>query len=67
MSTERPIVDASCDCKRCTAGSKEMYDLPGRCPNCGTEFTVRSRKGDPAPYSVTCPSCEVNVYSWRIR
>lgn len=42
-----------------------MYDLPGRCLNCGARFTVRSRKGDKPPLAVDCPSCEVYAFSWR--
>jgi predicted RNA-binding Zn-ribbon protein involved in translation (DUF1610 family) len=42
-----------------------MYDLNGRCLNCGQRFVVRSRKGDKPPLSVECPSCEVSEYSWR--
>lgn len=60
-----PIVDASCDCGRCTSRTKEMYDLDGRCLNCGQPFTVRSRRGDRAPVSVTCPACGVDGYSWK--
>lgn len=63
--SERPIIDASCDCDRCTSRTTEMYDLPGRCLTCGTRFTVRSRKGDKPPLYVKCPSCEVSAFSWR--
>ena len=59
------VVDTSCDCERCTSRTAEMYELPGRCRNCGTRFEVRSRKGDRPPLSVECPSCEVDGYGWR--
>lgn len=64
---ERPVIDTSCHCIKCISRTTEMYDLPGRCLNCGTLFTVRSRKGDKPPLSITCPNCEVNGYSWRSR
>ena len=67
MTTETdPVVDTSCDCERCTSRTGAMYDLPGRCLNCGQPFTVRSRKGDKPPLYITCPNCEVSDYSWRL-
>ena len=60
-----PVIDAFCDCPSCEGRTKAMYDLPGRCSNCGARFTVRNRKGDKAALSVECPSCEVTVYGWR--
>lgn len=63
MTTPREpeVVDSSCDCSRCTSRTTEMYDLPGRCLNCGARFMVRSRKGDKAPL-VMCPNC---VTPWK--
>jgi hypothetical protein len=58
------IVNAFCDCKRCTDRTTAMYDLPGQCNNCGARFTVRSRKGDRRPLAVDCPACEVFVFWW---
>jgi len=65
MSESLPLIDTSCDCGSCTNRTKEMYDLAGRCLNCGQRFTVRSRKGDRAPLFVDCPHCQVAAFSWR--
>ena len=62
---ETLVVDASCDCDRCTSRTDAKYDLDGRCSNCGALFIVRSRKGDKSPLYVECPACEVTVFSWR--
>jgi len=61
-----PIIDTSCSCERCTSRTTAMYDLPGRCLNCGARFVVRSRKGDKPPLGIECPACEVDGYSWRV-
>ena len=60
-----PIIDASHDCAACRAQSSEFYDVLGCCSNCGQRFTVRNRKGDKTPLSVKCPTCAVEIYSWR--
>jgi predicted RNA-binding Zn-ribbon protein involved in translation (DUF1610 family) len=62
---KRPVVKAFCSCPACRKRTKEMYDLPGDCNNCGAEFVVRNRKGDRAPLSVDCPHCGVSVFSWK--
>jgi hypothetical protein len=59
------LIDATCSCKDCEKRTTETYDLPGRCLNCGTTFTVRSRKGDKPPLHVECPACQVREFSWR--
>jgi hypothetical protein len=67
VTNAAPVIDASCDCDKCVSRTRDTYDLPGHCSNCGTDFVVRNRKGDQPPLAIECPHCETLRFGWKSR
>lgn len=58
------VIDKTCGHQRCEGAG--TYTMPGRCGNCGSDFTVRMTKGHEKPFGffgATCPRCGCNKVS----
>lgn len=63
------LIDARCDCERCTSRTEDIYRMVGSCSNCGAgPFLILYRSGDKA-YDQDCPECgcdyTVRLYGQR--